>query len=143
MFDFIQTKYFEFFIMSVILLNMLSMMIQHYNQPKEVELALDYLNYVFTGIFTLEAIIRLTAMRLEYFKYGMNVFDFVIVVFSIAGMYFLLVVAWPYSSPLVFINDETDHHQYRKLQFQFFSRVIKDLKIYLQPERWNRPVRIK
>lgn len=71
--------------MSVILLNMLSMMIQHYDQPKEVELAIDYLNYVFTGIFTIEAVIRLTAMRLEYFKYGMNVFDFVIVVFSIAG----------------------------------------------------------
>ncbi|XP_066927937.1 sodium channel protein 1 brain-like isoform X5 [Clytia hemisphaerica] len=86
LFDFIQTKYFEFFIMSVILLNMLSMMIQHYNQPREVDLALDYLNYVFTGIFTIEAILRLTAMRLEYFKYGMNVFDFIIVVFSIAAI---------------------------------------------------------
>ena len=64
------------------------MMIQHYNQPREVELALEYLNYVFTGIFTIEAVIRLTAMRLEYFKYGMNVFDFVIVVFSIAGTNF-------------------------------------------------------
>ena len=71
--------------MSVILLNMLTMMMQHHGQSKEFDLALEYLNYVFTGIFTLEAIIRLTAMRLEYFKSGMNVFDFVIVVFSIAG----------------------------------------------------------
>ena len=61
------------------------MMMQHHGQSKEFDLALEYLNYVFTGIFTLEAIIRLTAMRLEYFKSGMNVFDFVIVIFSIAG----------------------------------------------------------
>ena len=85
LFDFIQTKYFEFFIMSVIMLNMVTMMIQHYKQSTEISLALEYLNYVFTGIFTFEAVIRLIAMRLEYFKSGMNVFDFVIVVFSIAG----------------------------------------------------------
>lgn len=75
--------------MSVILLNMLTMMIQHDGQSDEVTLALEYLNYLFTGIFTIEAVVRLTAMRLEYFKYGMNVFDFVIVVFSIAGKFFL------------------------------------------------------
>ena len=88
--------------MSVILLNMLSMMIQHYDQPKEVELAIDYLNYVFTGIFTIEAVIRLTAMRLEYFKYGMNVFDFVIVVFSIAGKFFFPIKTWDYECGLSF-----------------------------------------
>ena len=88
--------------MSVILLNMLSMMIQHHDQPKEVELAIDYLNYVFTGIFTIEALIRLTAMRLEYFKYGMNVFDFVIVVFSIAGKWLDYIVRFVIFISLLF-----------------------------------------
>ena len=46
---------------------------------------LRYLNYIFTGIFIIEAVIRLIAMRLDYFKMGWNVFDFVIVVFSIVG----------------------------------------------------------
>ena len=64
----------------------------YHGQSKEFDLALEYLNYVFTGIFTLEAIIRLTAMRLEYFKSGMNVFDFVIVVFSIAGKSQLFII---------------------------------------------------
>lgn len=85
MFDFIGKKQFELFIMSVIIANMLTMMIQHYDQSKEVEVALDYLNYLFTGIFTIEAIIRLVAMRLEYFKSFMNLFDFSIVLISIAG----------------------------------------------------------
>ena len=63
-------------------------MIQHYRQTQEFTLALNYLNFVFTGIFTIEAVIRLIAMELEYFKNGMNVFDFVIVLFSITGKYF-------------------------------------------------------
>lgn len=71
--------------MSVIVLNMTTMMIQHHNQTKEFTQALNYLNFVFTGIFTIEAVVRLIAMELEYFKSHMNVFDFVIVLFSIAG----------------------------------------------------------
>ena len=71
--------------MSVIIANMLTMMIQHHGQSDEVTIALDYLNYLFTGIFTIEAIIRLVAMRLEYFKSFMNVFDFIVVVFSVGG----------------------------------------------------------
>ena len=74
--------------MSVIIANMFTMMIQHYNQSKEVTVALDYLNYLFTGIFTIEAIVRLIAMRLEYFKSFMNIFDFTIVIFSVGGNYF-------------------------------------------------------
>lgn len=102
--------------MSVILLNMLTMMMQHHGQSKEFDLALEYLNYVFTGIFTLEAIIRLTAMRLEYFKSGMNVFDFVIVVFSIAGKSQLFKI----STYTEFLHaDQVLFHQ------QLFSRCLQ------------------
>lgn len=87
LFDFVCTKQFELFIMSVIIANMLMMMIQHYDQSDEVTIALDYLNYLFTGIFTIEAIIRLIAMRLEYFKSFMNIFDFTIVIFSLGSKY--------------------------------------------------------
>eukprot|EP00794_Sanderia_malayensis_P020465 gene20465-22481_t len=88
LFDFIATKQFELFIMSVIIANMLTMMIQHHEQSKEVEVALEYLNYLFTGIFTAEAVIRLIAMRLEYFKSLMNVFDFLVVILSIGVIIF-------------------------------------------------------
>ena len=88
LFDFIGTKQFELFIMSVIIANMLTMMIQHHGQSNEVTVALEYLNYLFTGIFTIEAIIRLIAMRLEYFKSFMNVFDFSVVVVSIGGEFY-------------------------------------------------------
>ena len=45
----------------------------------------QYLNYTFTGIFIVEACVRLIALRLDYFKQGWNLFDFTIVVFSIVG----------------------------------------------------------
>ena len=66
-----------------------------------------YLNYIFTGIFIIEAIIRLIAMRLDYFKLGWNVFDFIIVVFSIVGelivareFFIINLFSWCYSSLL-------------------------------------------
>ena len=61
------------------------MMIQHHNQSEGVTLALLYLNFIFTGIFILEAIVRLIALRFDYFKQGWNIFDFTIVIFSIVG----------------------------------------------------------
>ena len=41
---------------------------------------------VFTGIFGLEAILKLLAMSRYYFKSGWNVFDFVIVLLSFADL---------------------------------------------------------
>ncbi|XP_031560094.1 sodium channel protein 1 brain-like isoform X2 [Actinia tenebrosa] len=85
-FDLIHQKKFEVFIMSVIMLNMISMMMQHHNQSQGFTNALRYSNYVFTGIFIVEAIIRLTALKFDYFKQAWNLFDFVIVIFSIVGI---------------------------------------------------------
>ena len=42
-------------------------------------------NWVFTGIFTAEAIVKLIALRQHYFKKAWNVFDFIIVVSSLIG----------------------------------------------------------
>ena len=45
-------------------------------------------NFVFTGIFVLEAIVKIIALRTHYFKKAWNVFDFVIVISSLVGMEF-------------------------------------------------------
>lgn len=43
-------------------------------------------NYVFMGIFTVEAVLKLIAMKSHYFKDGWNVFDFVVVVMTILAL---------------------------------------------------------
>lgn len=45
----------------------------------------EKLNYVFSIIFTLEAVIKIFAFRRVYFKEGWNVFDFIIVVGTYIG----------------------------------------------------------
>lgn len=42
-YDLVQSRKFEIFIIVVITINMLVMMVQHYDQPKEVTLVLDIL----------------------------------------------------------------------------------------------------
>ena len=43
------------------------------------------INLVFTAIFTLEAVVRIVALRLHYFTQPWNIFDFTIVILSIIG----------------------------------------------------------
>lgn len=43
------------------------------------------INLVFTAIFLLEAVIRIVALRLNYFTQPWNIFDFTIVILSIIG----------------------------------------------------------
>ena len=76
---------FDIGIMAIILLNMLTMAMEHYGQSKEFTDILKYINIVFIGIFTLESVMKLLGLRWYYFKQPWNVFDFVVVVFSILG----------------------------------------------------------
>ena len=43
------------------------------------------INVFFTVVFFLEAVVRLVALRLHYFKQPWNIFDFSIVILSIVG----------------------------------------------------------
>ena len=67
------------------MLNIITMMGEHHRQSDEFTAGLNVLNYIFTVLFIIEAILRLLALKLEYFKSGWNLFDFTIVIFSITG----------------------------------------------------------
>ncbi len=86
--------------MSVILLNMLTMAMEHHNQPQDFTDVLSYVNKVFIAIFTLECIMKLVGLRHYYFKQPWNVFDFVVVVFSVLGRYKIGLVSAGSVTPL-------------------------------------------
>jgi len=71
--------------MLVILLNMATMSIEHYDEPQRLTDVLHYINTVFIAIFTLECVIKLVGLRWYYFRQPWNVFDFVVVIISILG----------------------------------------------------------
>jgi hypothetical protein len=79
----VETKLFELFIMGCIISNTAVLALNWYQRPKSVEEILEILNYIFTAIFTLEAIVRISGLGVKkYFKDGWNIFDFIILIGS-------------------------------------------------------------
>ena len=78
--------FFDAFIIFCIILNTIVLALKFYDEPKQLPLILDTINYIFAGIFTIEAIIKLMAFGKGYFHDGWNVFDFIIVIGTFAGI---------------------------------------------------------
>jgi len=83
---------FDIFIMIVILLNMILMGLEHYEQSDQFEYGLYVVNTAFIVIFTSECLLKLISLRLHFFKQAWNVFDFVVVVVSVLGQPLLLLI---------------------------------------------------
>lgn len=82
-YDLAEHKSFEFFILVSILLNTIVLAIKWPNMSAQTSSIIEIINYIFTGIFLIEAIIKISAFGKRYFKEKWNTFDFLIVVFSI------------------------------------------------------------
>uniref|UniRef100_A0A673AEQ1 Voltage-dependent L-type calcium channel subunit alpha n=1 Tax=Sphaeramia orbicularis TaxID=375764 RepID=A0A673AEQ1_9TELE len=78
---------FEYVMFVLILLNTVTLAIQHYEQSKDFSYVMDILNMVFTGLFTVEMLLKLLALRLRhYFVDAWNSFDALIVVGSVVDI---------------------------------------------------------
>lgn len=77
---------FDIFIMSIIMLNMVTMAMEYHNMEETYSTTLNTINVIFIAIFTLECVMKLIGLRHYYFKQAWNVFDFVVVVLSVLGM---------------------------------------------------------
>ena len=85
-YDMSENQKFEVVITIIILLNMVQMSMEHDSASDEFNNAMVYANYVFTVIYTLEAILKIIGTRKFYFYKSWNIFDFVIVVFAWLGI---------------------------------------------------------
>ncbi|XP_038128463.1 voltage-dependent T-type calcium channel subunit alpha-1I-like, partial [Cyprinodon tularosa] len=80
----VESKYFNRGIMIAILINTISMGIEHHEQPDELTNVLEICNIVFTSMFSLEMILKLTAFgSFNYLRNPYNVFDGIIVIISV------------------------------------------------------------
>lgn len=73
-------------IMLFIGLNMLIMAMDSYRQSELYETILERMNHFFIAVFSAECFLKIFALRIHYFKEPWNVFDFVVVILSIAGL---------------------------------------------------------
>ncbi|XP_055999812.1 muscle calcium channel subunit alpha-1-like isoform X9 [Ostrea edulis] len=80
---FVTSRAFEYGIFTLIILNTVILAMKYDGQSGGYSDALDYLNMIFTGVFTIEFILKLMAFRFRnYFGDPWNVFDFIIVLGS-------------------------------------------------------------
>uniref|UniRef100_A0A3Q1FE85 Voltage-dependent T-type calcium channel subunit alpha n=1 Tax=Acanthochromis polyacanthus TaxID=80966 RepID=A0A3Q1FE85_9TELE len=81
------SHYLDLFITIVIGLNVITMSMEHYQQPQELDEALKICNYIFTFIFVLESVFKLVAFGFRrFFKDKWNQLDLAIVLLSIMGI---------------------------------------------------------
>ncbi|XP_067610867.1 voltage-dependent L-type calcium channel subunit alpha-1D isoform X2 [Pseudorca crassidens] len=78
---------FEYMMFVLIMLNTLCLAMQHYEQSKMFNDAMDILNMVFTGVFTVEMVLKVIAFKPKhYFTDAWNTFDALIVVGSVVDI---------------------------------------------------------
>uniref|UniRef100_A0A8C3IX69 Voltage-dependent T-type calcium channel subunit alpha-1G n=1 Tax=Chrysemys picta bellii TaxID=8478 RepID=A0A8C3IX69_CHRPI len=81
------SHYLDLFITGVIGLNVITMAMEHYQQPKVLDEALKICNYIFTVVFVLESVFKLIAFGFRrFFQDRWNQLDLAIVLLSIMGI---------------------------------------------------------
>uniref|UniRef100_A0A7N6BKX4 Sodium channel protein n=1 Tax=Anabas testudineus TaxID=64144 RepID=A0A7N6BKX4_ANATE len=101
-FDFVTQQVFDISIMMLICLNMVTMMVETDDQSAETENVLYWVNFIFIVIFTGEFLLKLFALRHYYFTNGWNIFDVVVVILSIVGMFLADLIEKYFVSPTLF-----------------------------------------
>uniref|UniRef100_A0A8C8A3K2 Sodium channel protein n=1 Tax=Oryzias sinensis TaxID=183150 RepID=A0A8C8A3K2_9TELE len=101
-FDCITKQAFDIVIMILICLNMVTMMVETDDQTKDMDNILYWINLVFIVLFTGECVLKIISLRHYYFTIGWNIFDFVVVILSIVGMFLSEVIEKYFVSPTLF-----------------------------------------
>ncbi|XP_029306489.1 sodium channel protein type 2 subunit alpha-like isoform X1 [Cottoperca gobio] len=101
-FDFITKQAFDIVIMILICLNMVTMMVETDDQTPDMDYLLSWINLVFIMLFTGECALKMISLRHYYFTIGWNIFDFVVVILSIVGMFLSEIFETYFVSPTLF-----------------------------------------
>ncbi|XP_068101708.1 sodium channel protein type 2 subunit alpha-like isoform X2 [Hyperolius riggenbachi] len=101
-FDIVTRQAFDITIMILICLNMVTMMIETDEQSEDMDYYLYWINLVFIILFTGEFVMKLISLRHYYFTIGWNIFDFVVVILSIVGMFLADMIENYFVSPTLF-----------------------------------------
>ncbi|XP_049743309.1 sodium channel protein type 9 subunit alpha isoform X3 [Elephas maximus indicus] len=101
-FDLVTNQAFDITIMVLICLNMVTMMVEKEGQSEYMDYILYWINVVFIILFTGECVLKLISLRHYYFTVGWNIFDFVVVILSIVGMFLAELIEKYFVSPTLF-----------------------------------------
>ena len=72
------------FFLFLILLNSITLSIEHDRMDPKLDNVLNYINLIFTGLFSVEIIFKLITYKWKFFEDGSNVLDMIIVALAYA-----------------------------------------------------------
>ncbi|XP_043432883.1 sodium channel protein type 7 subunit alpha isoform X1 [Prionailurus bengalensis] len=101
MFDLVTSQVFNVFIMVLICFQAMTIMIQSDEQSSEMDTALYWITLFLVMVYTGECVLKLISFRCNYFTMGWNIFDFMVVIFSITGLFLPLMVGYYLVPPSV------------------------------------------
>ncbi|XP_037739931.2 sodium channel protein type 8 subunit alpha isoform X4 [Chelonia mydas] len=101
-FDLVTQQAFDIIIMMLICFNMVTMMVETDTQSSQMSDILWWINLVFVILFTCECVLKMFALRHYYFTIGWNIFDFVVVILSVVGMFLADLIEKYFVSPTLF-----------------------------------------
>ena len=87
----VQNQAFDIIIFTCICLNTIVLALSWYGMNEDILSVLEVLNYIFTGIYTIEMIFKIIAFGKSYFRDGWCIFDFLIVMSAWLGIILLQV----------------------------------------------------
>ncbi|KFP56267.1 Voltage-dependent L-type calcium channel subunit alpha-1D, partial [Cathartes aura] len=136
---------FEYIMFVLIMLNTLCLAMQHYGQSKLFNDAMDIMNMVFTGVFTVEMVLKLIAFKpkifvrkkerwLHYFTDAWNTFDALIVVGSVVDI--AITEVNPKPTETVTTDESGNSEDSARISITFFRlfRVMRLVKLLSRGE---------
>ncbi|KAB1279289.1 Sodium channel protein type 7 subunit alpha [Camelus dromedarius] len=93
-FDLVTHQGFNVIIMVLTCFQAITIMIQSDEQSPKMDVALYWSHSVFVMLYTGECVLKLIAFHCNYFTSAWNIFDFMVVVFSITGLFLPLMVGY-------------------------------------------------
>ncbi|XP_039655690.1 voltage-dependent L-type calcium channel subunit alpha-1D isoform X4 [Perca fluviatilis] len=125
---------FEYVMFVLIILNTLCLAIQHHGQSHLFNYAMDILNMVFTGVFTVEMILKLIAFKPRgYVGDAWNVFDALVVIGSVVDIVLSQSAAIPVVKVIVEPGNTEDSARISITFFRLF-RVMRLVKLLSRGE---------
>lgn len=105
MISLVTNQKFEFFILSLIGLNIFFLALNWYTISPQLDDIIDYINYGFAGIYVVEAVLKLLALGPKaYFSNNGHLFDFIVVLASIATTCLSIIYKVDFGASATFIR---------------------------------------
>ncbi|XP_021575085.1 sodium channel protein type 7 subunit alpha-like [Carlito syrichta] len=120
-FDLVTNKIFNIIVMVLICFQAITLMIESDEQSPQMDIALYWINSIFVMLYTVECVLKLIAFCCFYFTIAWNIFDFMVVIFSITGLILPMTIGYYLMPPSL-------------VQLILLSRVIHFLRLGKGPK---------